>query len=129
MERRFYKRDVVNLLSNFIVAANEPGKREFYGNIKDVSEGGIKIEVLDEDCNDIVNNLAVGDIIQFQSVDEYEMFGEVHTDVFYGEVEVLRITKLDTSVELGCKLTKQTSEFLDYMQNRKVAQYLKTELK
>ena len=121
IERRFYKRESVDLNSCFIVFANAPGMREFTGTIADISEGGIGIRLNDSEYRYITDAITPGTHLTFQSMDEYNLFNEVHTDVFGGEVEVVRTVDETENRFLGCKLVKQTSEYVDYLQNKKLS--------
>ena len=125
MERRLYQRVFTKARSNFIVIDNPPGLREFGGVIDDVSENGIKISVSDPGCAHIISNINVESKIAFQAIDEYEVNGEVHAEVFSGEAKVIRIDKDKENVIIGCKVVEATKEFDEYVKNRKMALFIK----
>lgn len=123
MDRRYYKRLDVDLLSSFIISDDANGAQEFSGNIKDISEGGIKVSVNYDDFANIADRIKSGDIINFQSIDEYELLKESHVDVFNGEVEVLRVVPSENGLELGCRFVHQTQAIADYIDNKKLSLY------
>ena len=125
MEKRLYQRVLVGLISNFIVQNNQPGFREFTGIIDDLSENGIKISVSDSNYSHIVEKLKVGDKISFQTLDEYEIYGELRTDIFSGDAEVIRIDNDGADIIIGCKVYKSSKEFDEYVKNKKMALFMK----
>lgn len=124
VERRNYRRVVVSLDSCFIIKDNEPGYREFNGVIEDLSECGIKIRVEDQRFAKIAGELSIGDKITFQSIDEFEMFNEMHTEVFSGEAEIVRIDSTSNELVIGCKVFSSSNEFNEYVKNKKMALYM-----
>lgn len=125
MEKRLYQRVLVGLISNFIIKENEPGFREFNGIIEDLSENGIRIRIEDQSYLHIVEKIKVGDKILFQSIDEYEMYGDTRTDIFSGEARVIRKSSDDGNVIVGCKIDKSSDEYSEYVKNKKMALFMK----
>lgn len=124
MEKRLYQRVTVGITSNFIIQDNEPGYREFGGVIDDLSENGIRVSVTDSRYSHILDRIKVGDKITFQAFDEYEMYGELRTDVFTGETEVRHIKKEEDNIIIGCKVYKASEEFDEYVKNKKMALFI-----
>lgn len=125
MEKRLYQRILAGVISNFILKDNPPGHREFSGVIDDISENGIKISISDSSCSEIVTNIKVGNIIAFQALDEYEIYGEVRTEVFSGEAKVIRVDSEKDNIIIGCKVVKSSKEFDEYVKNKKMALFMK----
>lgn len=121
MDRRLYKRTVVDLMSNFIVKPNEPGFFEFEGKIYDISECGIKVLVEGENAKTILDKIKLDDKIAFQSIDEYVLFNEKRTDIFQGDAKVIRISEDDNKVVIGCKIDRMTEEVEEYIKNKKMS--------
>lgn len=110
--------------SNFIIRDNEPGMREFNGIIEDISEGGIRIRVTNEQFKDAVSTIKEGSVITFQSYDEYKLYQELRQEVFMGEVEVLRVEKSATEMVFGCIFVRLTKDLEEYIKNKKVSVFI-----
>lgn len=110
--------------SNFIIRDNEPEMREFNGIIEDISEGGIRIRVTNEQFKDAVSTIKEGSVITFQSYDEYKLYQELRQEVFMGEVEVLRVDKSATEMVFGCKFVRLTKDLEEYIKNKKVSVFI-----
>ena len=54
------------------------------------------------------------------------MYGEDRTDIFSGESEVIRIENEDASTIIGCKMTKSSTEFDEYVKNKKMSLYMES---
>ena len=126
MDRRYYGRTRIGVMSNFIIKDNPLGLREFTGTIENISEGGILIRV-DMDCFGVaVDSITEGMIIYFQTYDEYELFGQHKEDIITGEVEVIRVEQGEDVKLFGCKMKKLSPELNQYITNRKLSVYMKT---
>ena len=126
MDRRLYKRVPVSLLGDFILRGSEADQREFDGVIQDVSEGGIKFCVNGAEYPDLISAIQVGSKILFQSLDEYVFFKERRTDVFHGEVEVVRAEDIDGRMIFGCRMTKLLPDFANYVKHKKLSLFLES---
>lgn len=121
MEKRLYRRIKVGLSSNFVVKYNPIGLREFGGYIEDLSENGIKISVTNPFYSQIFSNIKTGNVISFQSVDEYELYGKKRIDVFSGEAKVVRVATEGLNTVIGCMIFDPTEEYEEYVKNKKAS--------
>lgn len=125
MDRRLYQREYINIESEFINETSmRPEQREFFGQIADISEGGVKITISEKSDFESAKELSVGDKIYFQAVDTYKLFGQEHTELVLGEAIILRVEESDDVISFGCKFEKISDELLQYIQNRKVASFM-----
>lgn len=126
MDRRYYGRTHIGVISNFIIKDNPLGLREFNGVIENMSEGGILIRV-DMDCfGAAVDSITEGMIIYFQTYDEYELFGQHKEDIITGEVEVIRVEQGEDVKLFGCKMKKLSPELNQYITNKKMSVFMKS---
>lgn len=108
----------------FIVRENKPGFREFSGTIENISEGGIKISINEEEYADITEQIEIGTKVLFQSFDEYVIYHEKKVDVFGGEAVVVRVEEADGRRMYGCSFTALQKELADYISNKKLSLFL-----
>lgn len=124
MEKRLYKRIQVGLASNFIVKYNPIGLREFGGYIDNLSENGLKISITNPFYASIFRSIKTGNIISFQSVDEYEICGVRRIDVLAGEAEVVRVDTEGPNTVIGCRIFEPTEEYEEYVKNKKTSLFI-----
>lgn len=125
MDRRYYQRTKVDKEGIFFIKTNNPGKRDFIGTIVDISEGGIRIHISEEQYEESVSTIEVGSVISFQAYDEYQLYNELKQEVFMGEVEVLRIQKEKNGIFIGCKMLQLKPDLEKYISNKKLAVFIK----
>lgn len=124
MEKRLYRRIKVGLSSDFIIKYNPVGLREFGGYIDDLSENGIKISITNPFYSKIFSSIKTGNIIAFQSFDEYDMCGNRRIDVFSGEAKVVRVDSEGENTVIGCKIFEPTQEYEEYVKNKKMSMFV-----
>jgi len=124
MDRRYYSRTKIKIESIFFIN-DGPILTDFTGVIEDISEGGIRIFVDKERYKESVGTIAVGTNIFFQAYDEYLLYDEKKQEVFSGEVEVIRIEESEDGVHYGCRLLRLSDELAEYINNKKVSEYMK----
>ena len=123
MERRFYERAQIGVMSNFIIKDNPFGCKEFNGVIENISEGGVLIRAEMNQFGHVVETIKAGTEIIFQTYDEYDILGHPKEDLVDGEVIVLRVEDVEDGKLLGCKFKGVTSELNEYVQNKKLSLY------
>lgn len=125
MERRFYERARIGVMSNFIIQDNPSGYREFNGIIENISEGGVLIRADISQFGHVIDTIKEGTEVVFQTYDEYELLGQPKADVVSGEVIVLRVDEDEDGKLLGCKFKRLTNDLNEYVQNKKLSIYVK----
>lgn len=113
--KRLYERIDINLESNIYI-----GGKEYTVIIKDISECGVAFLCKDSILEGLIET---GAVIQFWSLDSYELFGVVHNDIINGQGRVVRVD--DNSKVIGVALTKPSQSLITYIENKKVVQFLK----
>ena len=126
MERREYQRIKINAASQFYSKKSEQFTVEFAGTIEDISESGIRIVVDDPMYFDVMNGLEQGTEIVFQAVDSYSYSYTDRVDVFEGRVAVVHIGIRNGAYILGCRITVSNGNLQEYIKNRKVSLFLKS---
>lgn len=126
MDRRYYQRTKLNIDGLFFLTERETFPREFNGTIDDISESGIKVVLDPLTPNQITDFIAVNDRIQFNSYDEYELFGQSKNVVLSGEVIVVRKDIMNDKIVLGCKLSPLTDDLSKYISDKKVCSFCST---
>ena len=125
MDRRFYERAKIGVMSNFIIKDNPFGCKEFNGVIENISEGGVLIRADMSQFGHVIDTITEGTEVVFQTYDEYELLGQPKADVVSGEVIVLRVDEDEDGKLLGCKFKRLTSDLNEYVQNKKLSIYVK----
>ena len=117
--KRLYERIDINLESNIYI-----GDKEYTVIIKDISECGVAFLCKDSILEGLIET---GAVIQFWSLDSYELFGVVHNDIINGQGRVVRFDNAvsDNSKVIGVALTKPSQSLINYVSNKKVVQFLK----
>lgn len=125
MDRRYYSRTKIRIESTFFIEGNDIGLRDFTGVIEDISEGGVRFIVDEEHRKESVDTIKNGTVIKFQAYDEYMLYNQMRDEVFSGEVEVIRIDECVDGTHFGCKINKLTDELEEYINNKKISEYVK----
>ena len=125
-ERRLHQRIFSQLQANFYVESDNNDPNEFGGIIENFSENGIKIVISEPDDFKVVNEIVVGDKVTFQAVDEYELYGKTHMDIFKGHASIVRIEKNEEGIVLGCEVNSASRDFEKYVSNKRISLYLST---
>ena len=125
MERRYYQRIKLNIDGLLFLVEHETFPREFNGTLEDISEGGIKVVLDPLTPKQITDSIAVNDRIQFNSYDEYELFGNSKNVILSGEVIVVRKDTSNGKIILGCKLSPLTDDLSKYISEKKVCSFCK----
>lgn len=125
MEKRLYQRVPVSLTSNIIIKKDTDENVEYGGTIEDVSENGLKVTFSVSEYPEISEDIRLGESISFQSVDRYEVYGKSRMDIFSGTAEVLRVENKEDKITIGCKITKSSKEYDEYVKNKKAALFMK----
>lgn len=123
MENRNYQREKINIPCVFFVEGAPSGKREFTGIIGDMSEGGMKVEVSAPEDIAKLSDIVVGTVIKFQSVDEYDLMKTKRCDLISGELNVVRITRGNEGIVIGCKLVELSDELEEYIGNKRLVSF------
>lgn len=125
-DRRRYAREPLNLLCSFYLKDENDSKHEFYGLLSNISEGGIGIFVSKESTDNYneARKVIVGNVLSFQTFDEYKLFNEEHHDVITGEVHIVRINSNDEGIILGCEFKKMNQNMETYIRNKKVISFI-----
>ena len=124
MERRAYKRIVVDIESVFHLDDCNIVKREFVGLIEDISESGFKIVVDMHEYGSIVEQLDVGDKLSYTAIDTIAD-KITNEDVFLnGDAIVKRKVVEADNICLGCVFTNNIDEVSRYLNNKRVSIYL-----
>lgn len=123
MDRRYYQRTKLNIDGLFFLTERETFPREFNGTLEDISESGIKIVLDPLTPKQITDFIAINDRIQFNSYDEYELFGKNKDCVLSGEIIVVRKDMVNSQIVLGCKLSPLTDALSEYISDKKVCSF------
>lgn len=123
MERRYYQRIKLNIDGLLFLVEHETFPREFNGTLEDISECGIKVVLDPLTPKQITDSIAVNDRIQFNSYDEYELFGNSKKVVLSGKVIVVRKDTSNGKIVLGCKLSPLTDDLSKYISEKKSAHF------
>lgn len=126
MDRRYYQRTKLNIDGLFFLTERETFPREFNGTIDDISESGIKIVLDPLTPKQITDFIAVNDRLQFNSYDEYQLFGQNKDVVLSGEVIVVRKDIVNDKTVLGCKLSPLTDDLSKYISDKKICSFCST---
>lgn len=126
MDRRYYQRTKLNIDGLFFLTERETFPREFNGTIDDISESGIKVILDPLTPRQITDFIAVNDRIQFNSYDEYQLFGQNKDVVLSGEVIVVRKDIVNDKTVLGCKLSPLTDDLSKYISDKKICSFCST---
>lgn len=126
MDRRYYQRTKLNIDGLFFLTERETFPREFNGTIDDISESGIKIVLDPLTPKQITDFIAVNDRLQFNSYDEYQLFGQNKDIVLSGEVIVVRKDIVNDKTVLGCKLSPLTDDLSKYISDKKICSFCST---
>ena len=126
MDRRYYQRTKLNIDGLFFLTERETFPREFNGTIDDISESGIKIVLDPLTPKQITDSIDVNDRLQFNSYDEYQLFGQNKDVVLSGEVIVVRKDIMNDKIVLGCKLSPLTDDLSKYISDKKVCSFCST---
>lgn len=126
MDRRYYQRTKLNIDGLFFLTERETFPREFNGTIDDISESGIKIVLDPLTPKQITDSIDVNDRLQFNSYDEYQLFGQNKDVVLSGEVIVVRKDIVNDKTVLGCKLSPLTDDLSKYISDKKICSFCST---
>lgn len=123
MDQRRYERINIHIEGTFYVEV--AGRQvEFTGILKDISEGGVGIQITNGLSKDVLENIEVGTKMMFQSYDEYELLGEKHYDVISSDIVVVRKMTVDDNIIIGCTLLSLGYELDEYIKNRKLSLFM-----
>lgn len=125
MDRRYYQRTKLNIDAIFFLSDKQTFPREFNGILEDISESGIKVVLDPLTPEQIIDSIAIGDHIHFNSYDEYDLFGQSKDIVLSGDVIVSRKTSSSGKIVLGCKLYPITDELSTYISDKKTCSFCK----
>ena len=123
MERRCYDRIRIDSECMFLIKSANDDSKEFSGQIVDICEGGIRLDVSFDCSSDTLSGLELGDSVFFQAYDEYMLNNEPRMDVFDGEAKIVRINRTENSTTMGCSISKSTDAFDTYLKNKRISLY------
>lgn len=126
MEKRLYRRENVNIEGLFYIQGAELGKIEFIGKVKNISEGGIAIEVVREEDISIADNVVFGTEIKFLYLDEYNLLEKKKSIHVEGVATVIRKEKKDNSLIIGCSFRRISPELEQYISDKKLVSFFST---
>ena len=124
MDKRLYQRIMCRVECILIPVDIQNPSCEIEGVIVDMSESELKISFNKSDSPEFLASLKVNDTIQFQAYEEYEVFDEQKEVLISGDAVIMRIVDNDSTIEVGCKYTKQSDELNEYIKDRKVTNFI-----
>ena len=124
MEKREYERIKVGAVGSFYVNSKDKYIGDFGGMIKDISEGGIRIETNWTENEDVLRQIEVGGCINFEAYDEYEWYdGNNVSDIFSGRVKIIHKRMENDMLVLGCKI-ESSNNYERYIKDRKISVFI-----
>lgn len=115
---RRYDRVNVDLLCTFYALK----RFELQSTIKNISEVGVLLEV---DFNqDLLNSLAIGDIVEFQGMDYLNGLTKHERYIFQENARVKRIEPCGDKIKIACEVSGNDKMYKDYMSNLKVSSFI-----
>lgn len=124
MERRDYPRINISADGVFILKSQETMQHEFSACVSDISESGFKITLDKSDNSSILYKLNVDDMLGFNIVDSYDLFGEEVDTILDGTAIIKRRINTNDSIILGCRFYNPSEELITYVTNKKTASFM-----
>lgn len=120
MEKRRYKRETLNVPCNLYIPKEEGGQREITGLIVNIGEFGVAFSYANGEDSEIIQ---VGKIIDFISIDSYEVFKETKTQYLTGRAEIIWKKVFDDMIHIGCRIKSMNEDLEQYISDKKVISY------
>lgn len=124
MDNREYKRVDTGAKGAFTIFDEEQFVLEFTGNIVDISEGGMKIIVADEDVNNVRSHLKKNCQLNFQAFDTCKLFGDDVSKIFGGTLQAVRKEDRDGFLAIGCRIIRPNDPLKQYIDDIKANDFL-----
>lgn len=124
MERRVYQRATIGIDTLFVLESDTLSDCEFIGQLENISEVGIQVNIVSSDFHNISENIHIGDSLSFQSIDRFELYGKLCTAVFNGNAVIVRKSIEEGVITLGCKIKRLTPDLEKYITDKKLSIFL-----
>lgn len=124
-DRREYERIEVETQGQFFIRSETEFICEFAGIVKNVSEGGLCVQIDKPTYESVGKHLEPGQTLAFHSYDDKGFSMNEEAGIFQGEGKIVRTTIMDDSIDIGCQIDVKSKGFKEYVENKKVYLYVK----
>lgn len=124
MDRREYERVNVDARGTFIVKKDNQFVTEFTAKIVDVSEKGIRVEIVNDSDKDMASLITEDSTVSFQAMENFKLYHKETSEFFTGDVQVVYKVINEDSLILGCRLPRLNDSMKNYISDRKISIFI-----